>query len=145
MSNDPEDKGFEKSMGEQADDRGEKDVAPFEGGDEHGWAPDSGQAKGQQEAGDKAMEAHDTQDASKSEGGAIYAPEPGAEKVGESVSTRGEEHGRRKQEAGREEEEGEQEAGRPRAKTTPRFSTGVNPVDTVDEGMEDMPRGDQGG
>ncbi|HEU4488256.1 MAG TPA: hypothetical protein VFS38_03090 [Actinomycetota bacterium] len=94
------------------------------------------------ESGDKAFEANETQDASKSEGGAIYAPEKGAEHVGESITPRAEEQALKRNEPGLEETDEEDEAGRPRAKTTPRFSTGVNPVDTVDEGEAHLPSGD---
>jgi hypothetical protein len=97
------------------------------------------------EGGDKAFEANETQDASRSEEGAIYAPEKGAEHVGESLTPRAEEQAQKRHEAGLEETDEEDEAGRPRAKTTPRFSTGVNPVDTVDEGEEHLPSGDQAG
>lgn len=142
MSNDPEDKGFEQSTGKQSADRGEKETARFEGEDQHGFSPDVGKGKVAKEGGDKAFEANETQDASKSEGGAIYAPEKGAEHVGESISSRGEEQGLKKDEPGLvEEDEVDQETGRPRAKTTPRFSTGVNPVDTLDEGEEHLPPG----
>jgi len=141
MSNDPKDKGFEQSIGKQSADRGEKETARFEGEDQHGFSPDVGKGKVAKEGGDKAFEANETQDASKSEGGAIYAPEKGAEHVGESISSRGEEQGLKKDEPGLVEDEGEDGAGRPRAKTTPRFSTGVNPVDTVDEGEEHLPPG----
>jgi len=75
MSNDPEDKGFEQSIGKQSADRGEKETARFEGEDQHGFSPDVGKGKVAKEGGDKAFEANETQDASKSEGGAIYAPE----------------------------------------------------------------------
>ncbi|MFN2489845.1 MAG: hypothetical protein ABR529_08945 [Actinomycetota bacterium] len=146
MSNDPEDKGFEKSLGKQSADRGEKDVAPFEGEDEHGFAPDVGHGQAQKEAGDKAFEAdkHETQEGSKSEGGAIYAPEKSAEHSGESITARGEERGSKKDEPGRIEEE-EQEAGRPKGKTTARYSTGVNPTEMAEEDAPHMPHGDQGG
>jgi hypothetical protein len=146
MSQTPGDKGFDKSLGKQSDDQGTTDVGRFEGEDQHGSAPDVGHGKVAKEGAAKAFEAHDTQEGSKSEEGAIYAPEPGAEHVGESVTKRGEDRGARRKEPGRiEDDEEEEEAGRPRAKTTPRFSTGVNPVDTVDDDTEHMPSGDQGG
>ena len=141
MSKDPEDKGFQKSIGKQSEDRGEKETTRFEGEDEHGFAPDVGHGDKAKKGGDKAFEANETQDASKSEGGAVYAPDKGTEHVGESISSRGEEQTLKKDEPGRVEVE-EQEAGRPKGKSTPRLSTGVNPVDTVDEGEEHMPPGD---
>lgn len=145
MGKDPEDKGLERSLGDQAADRGDKDPGGFQGEDQHGFSPDVGQGDKAKEGGDKAFEAHDTQEGSKSEEGAIVAPEKGAEHAGESVTARGEERGRKRDEPGLEEHEDDQEAGRPRAKATPRFSTGVNPVDPVDKDAEDMPPGDQGG
>ena len=101
----------------------------------------------------KAYEAHDTQDASRSEEGAIYDPAPGVEKVGESVSQGGEERAAKKQEPGRHsehEDEGDEKSGgaaRPRGKADPRMSTGVAPErsEVVDDDMPDDVGGDQGG
>jgi hypothetical protein len=147
------DEGARKATGIDDDDRGDQATDRFEGSD-HGTAPDVGQASDEvKESARKAYEAHDTQDESKSEGGAIYDPAPGTDEVGESVSQRAEELGTKKQEPGRhseEEDEGDEKAGgaaRPSGKADPRMATGVAPErsEVVDEDMPDDVGGDQGG
>ena len=110
---------------------------------------ESGRDKGSasdtaKQAGDKAFEANDTQDASKSEGGAIYAPAEGVEDVGKSMSKRGEDRGDRRTEPGRVEEE-EKGTGRKIGKSSARMSTGVNPLEPKEDDSPTMPPGDQGG
>ncbi len=96
------------------------------------------------QAGDKAFEANETQDASKSEGGAIYAPAEGVEDVGKSMSKRGEDRADRRTEPGRVEEE-ESGTGRKVGKSSARMSTGVNPLEPKEDDSPTMPPGDQGG
>jgi hypothetical protein len=148
------DKGVKKSLGDQKDDQGRTDVGRFEGEDQHGFSPDVGEASEQaREAGDKAFAGKDTQRSSTSEEGAVYAPDPAAEKVGESVTEGGEERGAKKSEPGRvmdESDTGEKDAGgeaRPAGKSTARFSTGVAPErsEAQDEESPHLPSGDQGG
>jgi hypothetical protein len=142
---DPEDKGFQRSIGKQQVDRGESEVGRFEGDDQHGYSPDVGQASDTaKEAGDKAFEGRDTQAASKSEGGAIVSPSEGVEDVGESMSKRGEDRADRRNEPGRVEVE-EKDTGRKVGKSTARISTGVNPQDPKDSDSPTLPAGDQGG
>jgi hypothetical protein len=60
----------------------------------------------------------------------IYAPAKGAEHVGESINARGNELALRKREAGRV-FDGKQGPDRPAGRSTARFVTGVNPLDSV--------------
>jgi hypothetical protein len=148
----PGDKGSEKSLGDQADDRGRKEAGRFEGTDQHGFAPDVEPSEAMREAGRRSQEGLDTHEASKSEG-AIYAPDPAAEKVGESITRGGEERGAKKKEPGRvmdESDTGEKDAAgeaRPAGKSTARFSTGVAPdrSEAQEEESPHLPSGDQGG
>jgi hypothetical protein len=142
---DPEDKGFQRSMGKQQVDRGESEVGRFEGDDQHGYSPDVESASDQvKQAGDKAFEGNETQAASRSEGGAIVSPSEGVEDVGESMSKRGEDRADHTSEPGRVEEE-EKDTGRKVGKATGRMSTGVNPQDAQDSDSPHLPAGDQGG
>jgi hypothetical protein len=142
---DPEDKGFQRSIGKQQVDRGEAEVGRFEGDDQHGYSPDVGTASDTaKQAGDKAFEGNETQAASKSEGGAIVNPSEGVENVGESMSKRGEDRGDHTNEPGRVEEE-VKETGRKVGKSTARMSTSINPQDAQDEDSPTLPAGDQGG
>ena len=103
------------------------------------------------EAGKRAWEARDTQDASKSEEGAIYAPEKSAGKVGESLTERAEERAAKEDEPGRvldEEDTGEKDASgkaRPAGKSDARMSTSVDPQNPIDETSPHIQAGDQGG
>jgi hypothetical protein len=151
--NDPGgDQGARKATGITDDDQGDTDVGRHEG-EQHGYSPDVGQASEEvKQSGDRAFEGRDTQDASKSEGGPVYAPEKGAEHVGESVQKTGEEHGDDRKEAGRErvkedtgDEGDEGGAARPRGKADPRMSTSVAPEDAESITSEDQPPGDMGG
>jgi hypothetical protein len=143
MGGTPEDKGSEKAKGKASEDRGETEVGRFEG-DEHGFSPDVGHGDKQKEAGEKAMDARDTQAASRSEGGAIHAPEKSAEHVGESLTTRGETRGRKDEEEGRT-EEGGRAPGRPKGKSEAEHASGVNPLPAKDDESEHLPPGDAGG
>jgi hypothetical protein len=139
------DKGEQGLRGKQSADRGDSDAGRFEGDDQHGYSPDVGSASEMaKRAGDKAFEANETQAASKSEGGAIYAPSEGVEDVGESMSKRGEDRGDHTSEPGRVEEE-EKGTGRKVGKSTARMSTSINPQDPKDSDSPTMPAGDQGG
>jgi hypothetical protein len=106
----------------------------------------SGQDKGSaketaKQAGDKAFEANETQAASKSEGGAIYAPQKGVEDVGESISKRGEDRADHTSEPGRVEEE-EAGTGRKVGKSSARMSTSVNPQEPKDDDSPNITPGD---
>jgi hypothetical protein len=139
------DKGSQGLSGKQSADRGESEVGRFEGEDQHGSSPDVGTASDTaKQAGDKAFEANETQDASKSEGGAIYAPSEGVEDVGESISKRGEDRADHTSEPGRVEEE-EKGSGRKVGKSTARMSTSINPQDPKDSDSPTLPTGDAGG
>lgn len=148
----PADKGSQKARGVDDDDRGKTEVGQFEGDDQHGFSPDVGKSSEEvKQAGQKAWEGHDTQDASKSEEGAIYAPEKSAEKVGESVTERAEDRAKKHKEPGRvmdEADTGEKDSGgkaRPAGKSDARMSTSVDPQDPIDEESPHLPAGDQGG
>jgi hypothetical protein len=131
-------------MGKQSSDRGDSEVGR-EGKDQHGSSPDAGSASDTaKQAGDKAFEANETQAASKSEGGAIYAPQKGVEDVGESISKRGEDRGDHTSEPGRVEEE-EKGTGRKVGKSSARMATGVNPQEPKDDDSPHITPGDQGG
>jgi hypothetical protein len=139
------DKGEQGLRGKQSADRGESEVGRFEGEGQHGSSPDVGTASDTaKQAGDKAFEANETQDASKSEGGAIYAPSEGVEDVGKSMSKRGEDRADHTSEPGRVEEE-EKGTGRKVGKSTARMSTSINPQDPKDDDSPTLPAGDQGG
>ena len=60
----------------------------------------------------------------------VYAPTKGAALVGDSVNAQGNEIALRKEEPGRI-REGKGEAGRPRARATARFVSGVNPLESI--------------
>ncbi len=126
------DKGAKKSFGNQQDNQGNMDVAPFgPSEDSHGWAPDSGSTGPELEkGGNRSFEGRPTQAASRSKGGAIYAPSKAAKYVGQSINAQGNERALGKREKGRRfhEEEG---AERPVGTSTARFFSGVNPLDSV--------------
>jgi hypothetical protein len=148
----PADKASQKARGVDDDDRGRTEVGQFEGDDQHGSSPDVGGASEEvKQAGQKAWEGHDTQDASKSEEGAVYAPEKSAEKVGESITERAEDRAKKHKEPGRvmdESDTGEKDAGgkaRPAGKSDARMSTSVDPQNAIDDESPHLPAGDQGG
>lgn len=116
--------------------------------DTHGWAPDApgtGEAKKRVVEGHKkAFEAHDTQDASRGEGGQSRDLTP--EGVGESKTRRGEDVAEQEgKETGRYDSGVAGVAQRPYGGSTMRDSTGVDPQEPIDEDMPDLQTGDQGG
>jgi hypothetical protein len=148
----PADKASQKATGVDDDDRGKTEVGQFEDDDQHGSSPDVGGGSEEvKQAGQKAWEGHDTQDASKSEEGAVYAPEKSAEKVGESITERAEDRATKHKEPGRvmdESDTAEKDAGgkaRPAGKSDARMSTSVDPQDPIDDESPHLPAGDQGG
>lgn len=142
-----EDKGVKKSLGDASDDQGESRLAGIAGEGFHGTGPDVGTASDMsKQAGNRAFEARDTQEASRSSDYTVN-PVRGADKVGESITTQGNELSLSKTEPGRVYDESDRgAAGRPSGKSTPRMSTGVAPEreHPIAETAE-MPPGDQGG
>jgi hydrogenase nickel incorporation protein HypA/HybF len=110
-----------------------------------------GAADDVRKAAEKAFEGRETQDASKSEEGAVYAPEKGVEKVGESITEGGEERGAKHTEPGRvmdESDTGEKDSAghaRPAGKSDARMSTSVDPQNPIEEESPELQSGDQGG
>jgi hypothetical protein len=103
----------------------------------HGWAPDHGQAgEEDREAGRKAWEAHDTQDAAHGEGDSSPDPDDSrlpSETAGESTTSRGEDITERDgKEAGRQDTGVQGETERPTGTSTARDVTGVDPQDPID-------------
>ncbi len=105
--------------------------------DNHGWAPDHGTAGPEdREAGRKAWEAHDTQDAAHGDGDSSPDPDDPrlpSETVGESTTDRGEDMTDRDgKEAGRQDTGTQGATQRPTGTSTARDVTGVNPQDPID-------------
>jgi hypothetical protein len=103
----------------------------------HGWAPDHGRAgEEDREAGRKAWEAQDTQDAAHGE--ADSSPDPDDARlpsgtVGESITDRGEDIADRDgKEAGRQDTGVQGESQRPTGTSTARDVTGVDPQEPID-------------
>jgi len=126
------DKGAKKSFGNMQDNQGNMDVAPFgPSEDSHGWAPDSGKTGPELEkGGNRSFENRDTQAASRSKGGAIYAPSKAAKYVGQSINAQGNEMALNKREKGRIFQK-RQGANRPVGVSTARFYSGVNPLESI--------------
>lgn len=105
--------------------------------DNHGWAPDHGPSgEEDKEAGRKAWEAHNTQDAAHGDGDS--SPGPGdprlpSENVGQSMTARGEDIADRDgKEAGRQDTGTQGASERPTGTSTARDTTSVNPQDPID-------------
>jgi hypothetical protein len=142
------DKGYKKSFGDES----EGEVTHESGQvDEthHGWAPD---APGEGEAKERAIEGHQkaaqaeygTQEASRGE--ATEDPSAPPEGVGLSQTRRGEDVVKEEGTGpGRVDLGTKGPTERPVGASTPRASTGVDPQETIDEGMPQTPTGDQGG
>lgn len=105
--------------------------------DNHGWAPDHGPSgEEDKEAGRKAWEAHDTQDAAHGDGDS--SPDPDDPRlpsgnVGQSMTARGEDIADRGgEEAGRQDTGTQGASDRPTGTSTARDITSVNPQDSID-------------